>query len=182
MPRTAVARALRKAGRSGCRPCRRQVGKATQPLGVVVDRFDGLAQGMKRAQAESGTTAEVPHETRDNFRGVPGTLHRKMTGRPQHKANLCRVCVRRMRSSRRGSGNACRLERWFDRVNTDGSTDNVLRGDGGGGRLRARNRRGRGKLPPPCFAGAPPRASRAPQRKQRAGPLGGTIRPNGGSS
>ena len=31
------------------------VGKAAQFFGVVDDRFDGLAQGMKRAQAESGT-------------------------------------------------------------------------------------------------------------------------------
>jgi hypothetical protein len=61
-------------------PAGRQVGKATQPLGVVADRFDGLAQGMKRAQAESGTAAEVPGMKRDDFRGVPGTLHRKMTG------------------------------------------------------------------------------------------------------
>jgi hypothetical protein len=101
----------------------------------VADRFDGLAQGMKRAQAESGTAAEVPHEKRDNFRGVLGTLHREMTGRPQRKANLCRVRVRRMRSSRRGSGNACRLgDHRMDVFATVDSGDDVC-----GGRLRARN-------------------------------------------
>ena len=35
-------------------------GKAAQPLGVAAGRFDGLAQGNKRAQAVSGTAAEVP--------------------------------------------------------------------------------------------------------------------------
>jgi len=34
-------------------------GKAAQPLGVATDRFDGLAQGKKRAQAGSGKAAEV---------------------------------------------------------------------------------------------------------------------------
>jgi len=34
-------------------------GKAAQPLGVAADRFDGLARGKKRAQAGSGTAAEV---------------------------------------------------------------------------------------------------------------------------
>jgi len=34
-------------------------GKAAQPLGVAADRFDGLAQGKKRAQGGSGTAAEV---------------------------------------------------------------------------------------------------------------------------
>ena len=36
-----------------------EFGKATQPSGVVADRFDGLAQGKKRTQAGSGTAAEV---------------------------------------------------------------------------------------------------------------------------
>lgn len=56
-------------------------GKAAQPLGVAADLCDGLAQGMKRAQAGSGTADEVRiMKERKNYRGVPGTLHRKMTG------------------------------------------------------------------------------------------------------
>lgn len=35
-------------------------GEAVQPLGVAADRFEGLAQGSKRAQAGRGTAAEVP--------------------------------------------------------------------------------------------------------------------------
>jgi len=60
VPRTAVARALRRAGRSGCRfpLCGIRQGSSAL-LGVAAGRFDGLAQGKKRAQAESGTAAEV---------------------------------------------------------------------------------------------------------------------------
>jgi len=39
--------------------------KAAQPLGVAADRFEGLAQGKKRAQAGSGTAAEVPRVDAD---------------------------------------------------------------------------------------------------------------------
>jgi len=51
VPRAAVVRALRRAGKADAD----KVGKAAEPLGVVADRFDGLAQGNKRAQAGSGT-------------------------------------------------------------------------------------------------------------------------------
>jgi hypothetical protein len=62
-------------------PAKAGIGKAAQPLGVAADRFDGLAQGTKRAQAGSGTAAEVRSmKERDNFHGVPGRLHGKMTG------------------------------------------------------------------------------------------------------
>lgn len=40
-------------------PALAEFGKAAQPLGVAADRFDGLAQGNKRALAGSGTAAEV---------------------------------------------------------------------------------------------------------------------------
>jgi hypothetical protein len=35
-------------------------GKAAEPLGLAADRFDGLAQGTKSAQAGSGTAVAVP--------------------------------------------------------------------------------------------------------------------------
>ena len=148
-------------------------GKAAQPLGVAADRADGLAQGKKRAQAGRGTAAEVPALKRDEYRGVPVRLHRKMTGRPQRKANPCRVRVRWMRSRQRGL-DACRLGEslWIHERRAQLAI--TFAADCGGGRLRARQQGFEGAEPPAFLLQAPLRA-RAARRSKSPGPV-----PSGG--
>jgi hypothetical protein len=166
-------RARRAAGREKRMPtCRRQVGKATQPLGVVADRFDGLAQGKKRAQAGSGTAAlragvcvdETSSEgTGDDFHGVPGTLRSKMTGTTPAQSKLVpRVRPMAAKQTAGLSGTPAACGYGLDSEHAVGIAGTCSAMGCGGGRLRARNSGGRGGRPPAFFR------RRSPAREPRA--------------
>jgi len=169
MPRTAVARALRKARRSGCRPCRRQVGKATQPLGVVAGSFDGLAQGRKRAQAGSGTAAEVRSmkERETTTAESLAKLHCKMTGAtPAQSKPVPRV---RPTDAQQSAGLRKRLPPWDTvciRNNRHESTDVLY--DGMRRRQASRAKSGVWGVPILPFAGT--LRARAACRSKRPSP------------
>jgi len=93
-------------------------------------------------------------------------------GRPQcGQACAVRTADGRERDRRGSSGE----EGWHAGQRLDVGDD--VRGGNAAAENRARYRRGQGRLPLPSSAGAPPRASRAPQQKQRARPPLGDERP-----